>query len=672
MVVWGQGNSTTGAPFDMRHDIGGTVQDQHAQHSFGAPQIQPLDIFGMIRVLWHGKWVVMLATLFMTLLAGYYVFRIAAPQYVATAIVQLDQINEDARLPDVTTTQELSLNTVVAQVTSDVVLARSVASLDLLNDPEFNRYLIPANTFGLANLRTTLRHRIAGTQEPIRDDAYVLDKTVQNLRGALRTVRQKDTYMLQISARSGDPAKAATLANSAATAFLEHIETMQEQTRAEAEHWLETRVSALRLQLETEELAIAALIATAQIQEDSVIDRLSADVLATDQQLGSARTTLAVMEQSPDSGTARKRAEIAQIQTTINDLTALKNRLSAQLSAQSAGLAQLHQIQLQADTTRQLYQEFLGRLQENKMQQSLQTPHARSFAPASEGQYIGPRKILILTIAAMLGAAMGVVLVAVMHCTRRGVIDAKGLRDATGLPVVAQLSQRVLRPMRKGKRSFPLPPQAPLKQAMQGLYTALSLVSRGASVQTILCTSSIRNEGASEQALALTHTLASAGKTVVLIGANSQNTVLRAAIDRHIFQHAQTHWPTVTALAHDSGLGADVVIIGKGQDQVGSLLTDQMSDVFATLQRTYDHIIIDGPPVLLAPEAPLFAQHADAILYTVQWSKTSLDLVMRGLEALKDNGSPATGLVLSKVNPRKMRQLSTDPCIGAISTAQIA
>jgi Mrp family chromosome partitioning ATPase len=99
-------------------------------------------------------------------------------------------------------------------------------------------------------------------------------------------------------------------------------------------------------------------------------------------------------------------------------------------------------------------------------------------------------------------------------------------------------------------------------------------------------------------------------------------------------------------------------------------LTDQVAEVLQTLRQSYDHIIVDGPAVLLAPEARLFARHADAILYSVRWSKTPLQVVIRGLEALEDNGSAATGLVLTKVNLRKMRKLSTDPCIGAIRTAQ--
>jgi uncharacterized protein involved in exopolysaccharide biosynthesis len=512
----------------MKQDVGTTTHDWHPQHLHGAPHIQPLDVLGMIRVLWHGKWLIVLATVAMILLAGFYAFRLASPQYMANATVQLDRVSANTRQSAVTTTDETSLNTVVAQVTSDAVLTQIITAMDLLNDPEFNRYLNPQNPFSTANWRTKLRHAIAGTQEPIRDAGYILEKTIQNLRGSLSVARQKDTYILQISARSGNSAKATTLANTTAALFLAHLEALQEQSRAEAEVWLQARVTDLRQQLEAIETAAANLIATAQIQEDSVLDQLSAEVLATEQQLGTSRTALAVLETSAGRSNVRTVAEIAQLQTTIGDLAARKDRLSAQLSTQSAGLAQLHQIQLQADTTRQLYQTFLGRLQENKMQQSLRAPNAQTIAPAADGQYIGPRKILILTIAAMLGATAGVALVAVLHSTKHGVIDAKNLRDATGLPVLVQLSHRILRPVQKAKRALPLSPHAPLLQAMHGLNTALSLAIRGTPAQIILCTASIQGEGASEQALALTHALASAGKSVIIIGANDRSQVLQS------------------------------------------------------------------------------------------------------------------------------------------------
>ena len=631
-------------------------------------QIAPLDIAAMLRVLWHGKWLIFAGFFLFTTLAGYYAFRIAQPQYAATVALQLPSIGtpfqDPPQRPDI---DEAAMNTQVAQVTSDAVLTNVIARLDLLSDVEFNRYLAPARPWSLRSLRTNIRHFLAGTAAREPDATAIREKTRQNLRSVLAIARQPDTYILRITARSGDPAKAAVLANTTAAEYLTHIGTLQMQTRAEAEVWLQSRVTDLRTQLETQQAQATSLIATAQLQEDSGLDALSAQVLAADQSLIAAGNTLSVLEAAPESGSARNAAEIAQIRDQITEITAVKNRLSTQLSAQSAGLAELQQIQLQIDATRLLYQTFLGRLQENRMQQGLATPNAQRISPAADGAYIGPRKILILIIAAMLGATLGVVLVAVLHNTRKGAVDARSLRDATGLPVLAQLSNRALRVLQKAR---PLPPRAALALAARGLHTALSLAMRGQSVQVILATSSVQGEGKTPLSIAVAHSLAMAGKRVVLVGADDRNLHLGAMTGPDMFRQAQASWLDHGGDAHDAALGADLLVLPALVDQQQALLSDTFADRIKALRKTYDHIIIDGPPVLLAPEARLIARHADAIIYAVRWSRTPLDVVARGLDALAEAGTPATGLVLSRINLRKMRRLSSDPCVRAARSPQ--
>ncbi|MEJ8561252.1 division plane positioning ATPase MipZ [Yoonia sp. GPGPB17] len=473
---------------------------------------------------------------------------------------------------------------------------------------------------------------------------------------------------MHITARSGDPDKAVLLANTTAARFLAHMQTLQAQTQVEAGIWLQSRVSTLRSQLETQEMQIAALIATAQLQQNGGLDTLSAQVLATDQDLTAARNALAVLEIAPNSGSARNRAEIAQIREKIGDIAALKERLSAQLSAQSAGLAQLHQLQLQTDATRQLYQTFLGQLHENKMQQGLDTPRTERIAHATEGGYVGPRKMLILTIAAMLGGAVGVMLVAIQHNTRKGVVDGRDLRDATGLPVLAQFSTSALRQLRKGQRAFPLPPKSELSHAAYGLYTALALITQTRPAQVMLCTSSIESEGKTETALLLAHALARSGKRVLIIGADERDKQLGTTIEAEVMDAALTTWHSGEPAAQSARLGTDVLRVPTIADGIGPSNADNLTEWLSTLKQLYDHIVIDGPPVFHSPLARLLASHADTILYAVRWSKTPTEVVQRGLETLEDIGHPATGLILSKVHLRKMRKLSSDPYVGMFST----
>ncbi|MGJ8586708.1 MAG: GumC family protein [Yoonia sp.] len=645
--------------------------DPHDRYRDTFAPIAPLDVAAMLRVLWHGKWLVLCALLLTTGAAGYYAFRMAAPQYVAGATLQLGgaddatsgsaaQLNSD----------DAALNTAAALVTSDPVLTRAIMALDLLADPEFNRYLVPTRPLAPNKLRTQVRHWLAGTTEQAPDDAAVLDKTIQNLRRALTVTRQADTYILHITAQSRDADKAVTIANTTAALYLSDREAAQMQKRAETEVWLQSRVNDLRTQLEQQERQAATIIASVQIQGDNALDALTAQVLAADQDLSEARNTLRALEVAPDNGSARNTALIAQLRTKINDLIALKDRRSAQLSAQSAGQAALQQIELQAEATRLVYQSFLAQLQENRMQQGLGATVATRIAPATEGTYAGPQKMLILTIASILGVVSGIMAVAIRHTTRKGIVDARSLHDVTGLPVLAQFSHRALRRFDKGARALPVPFGSTLSQAGRRLQTSLALIPQGSNAQVILSTSSIAGEGNTHHALLLAQTLGMSGKRVALIGANTPNTVLRSLIGADRFKAAQQGWRSGELGTHIANLGADVLVVSDMADQHTPLLSEQLAGRLETLRKTYDHIIIDAPPVLLAPEARLFASNSDAIIYAVRWSKTPRDVVQRGLEALDEIGHPATGLILSRINLRKMRQWSDDPCLSALPSAQ--
>jgi len=636
-----------------------------------AVTIEPLDIRAMLRVLWHGKGLILSVLLITLALAGYYAFRVASPQYAATATLQLDAsanpLSDVLQQTTLTTANDMALNTTMAMVTSDAVLANAIGMLELLKDPEFNRYLHPTTPLALSNLRTTARNILAGTSEQTPTDTAIHEKTVQNLRGALTVKRQPDTYIMQISARSGDPQKAAQIANTVATVFLAHAEGLQRQAARNAEAWLQTRVEDLRTQLEVLEFQITTLLAAAQIQDESVLDSLSAQVLRADQDLSEARNNLASLQRSADRGSARNTAEVTQLQGEILEIAALKDRIGAQLSTQSAGLAHLHQIRLQADATRQLYQSFLARLQENRIQQGLDAPNAHQIAPANQARYIGPRKLLIMAIAALLGTTLGVALVALGHLNRKGVIDARDLQDETGLPVFAQISASALRRMRKGRRAFPLPPDAALLRAISDLWTALSLNAKAKAPQVVLTTSSIQNEGRSAQAIALAHTLAAAGKSVVLIGADGRNKTLRSVVGASTC--AKATWAIEQTNVHVATLGVDLIILPTKATHRGTFITDEFAGMLDTLRTSYDHIVIDGPCVLQSINAQVIGTQADVIIYAVHWARTPLELVLRGLDVLEGIGHPATGLVLTKVNRRKMRKLSTDPYINLMLPA---
>lgn len=631
--------------------------------------VPPLDLIGMFRAVWNGKWVIVLATICCVALAGYYSFRMVQPQFGATATLQVDL--QPANLPSVARplpspgTDVASLNTQVAVLKSNQLLGQVVHQLELLTDPEFNRYLTPASPLSRTTLRRRLRNLLAGTEDVPPDAAAIFEKTIQNLRNVLAVEQPRDTYIFRISARSRSAEKAALIANTLAAVYLMDQVHAKDAASQEAEDWLSSRVDDLQTQLQMQETAITSLISTAQIQEDTALDNLSNQVLVADQQLDAARGALALIETaSRTPSTPRLEAEAMQQRTQIASLSSQRDRLLSQLSAQSEGLAELHQMQRQADATRVLYETLLARLQETRIQRGLENPDSRLIAAATAGTYSGPRKTLILTISVVVGVMIGLALVTLKHTLRTGVLDAITLRRETGMPVVAQIAQSKThgsRQLRKRiKRGKPV-----FGSAMQSLRTALSIATKGPPPKTVMLTSTVAGEGKSAYAIALAQSFTHSGKSVLLLATDIGNTKIQTVLnwppDVGIGDVLFGELQLTDIITHNSNLKTDILHVGFGENV---LLTDGFANLLKELTDRYDHIIIDAPPVMTAPEAQLLAQSADSIIYCVAWAKTPLALVQMGLDALQVADAPATGLILSKISERKMQRMGATSYLG--------
>ncbi len=635
--------------------------------------VAPVDLAGMLRIVWQGLWIVGLTLIFAVTIAGYYAFRLAQPQFAATATLALDPLPTSytfsAAHSGPALSDDVRLNTAIAALTSRENLQRVIAALDLMSDPEFNRYLNPQPPYAPDSLRRTLRHFLAGTTEQVTTAEDIADKAADNLRGRLHVAAQPDTYILRITARSGSEDKAALLANTTAAQFT----AAQRRTladRAEATtRWLNNQLGDLERQLLAKEEEISGLIASAQLQDHAEIDALSIQVLHADQRLAQLDTELAALLERPDESNGRISAELAQKQAAVAATTALRARLSAQLSVQSSGLAQLHQLQRETEGIRAVYQNVLGRLHDARAQQELEAPVAQRITRATTAIYIGPQKILILTIAAMVGTITGLMLVAARHGMRQGVLDAVALRDATNTPVLAQFPKAANGRARQLRKHLRSDRQTGLTDAVRNLRTALLLTNHGRLPQIILSTSTLAGEGHSTHAIALAHALGHAGKSVLLIGADPADQTLLSVLSvrphlnmRDVLAGTAS---VAAAVIRDKTLCADVLPSTQKDDQADVFLTDAFAAMLERLRQAYDHIIINAPPVNTAPHTLLLAQKADAVIYAVSRARTPLTQVKRGLRALDEADAPVTGLVLSNIHPRKLRQIGNGPIIGA-------
>ena len=84
----------------------------------------------------------------------------------------------------------------------------------------------------------------------------------------------------------------------------------------------------------------------------------------------------------------------------------------------------------------------------------------------------------------------------------------------------------------------------------------------------------------------------------------------------------------------------------------------KLADVFDELDKTFDHVVIDVPPILLGSHALEIVRHAQAYLLVVRYGSTTTDQVRTTVAELR--GMPSLGVVLNESStkvPRVLRRL---------------
>jgi polysaccharide biosynthesis transport protein len=156
------------------------------------------------------------------------------------------------------------VDTEVEILKSGALLGKVARRLDLVNDPEFNEKAGAGSqqadpVKGLfRNLSSDAVGGAVAEADTAALDKAAFDGVVRSLGDRYSINRVGMTYIIEISATSGDPKKAALLANTLADTYLDNqLDAKFEATRR-AQEWLDARVGQLRTELSTAESRVEA------------------------------------------------------------------------------------------------------------------------------------------------------------------------------------------------------------------------------------------------------------------------------------------------------------------------------------------------------------------------------------------------------------------------------
>jgi capsular exopolysaccharide synthesis family protein len=271
-----------------------------------------------------------------------------------------------------------------------------------------------------------------------------------------------------------------------------------------------------------------------------------------------------------------------------------------------------------------------------------------ALAPSS------PNVTLNLVLGGLIGLALGVgiaVLRAVLDTRIRTPQDLTPVTDAPLIGAIAFDPKAKDRPLIV--HADPLSPRA---ESFRALRTNLQFLDMGGR-NSFVVTSSIPSEGKSTTTINLAIALADAGKRVALLDADLRK-------------------PKVAEyLGVEGGAGLTDVLIGRAN--VGDVMhpwgdrtlyvlpagkippnpsellgSSQMSALLELLERDFDVVLCDAPPLLPVTDAAILAKATSGALVIVSAGRTNRHQLSGAIDSLQTVGAKVAGIVLSMVPTR--------------------
>ena len=336
--------------------------------------------------------------------------------------------------------------------------------------------------------------------------------------------------------------------------------------------------------------------------------------------------------------------EIAEIETTINELNA----------AADPDLVQLSRLERQLNEARYSYEEAFGEREGLNLQFAQQVDKINIVETAVPNPSpIRPRVLTNTLLATFIGAitAIGIVfLIEYLDDTIRTPDELTNDKNLAPLGAIAYI---------KGDSQADRlvtyhTPRSPISEAYRVLRTNLSFSAIDEGFHSFLVTSSSPGEGKSTTVANLAVAIGQTGQRVIVVDAD-----LRRPTQHKIFEVSNNQGLTTALLDADTPVsyhiqnakvpGVRILTSGPLPPNPAELLNSQrMHHIIEDLKQECDVFIFDTPPTLTVADASILAGHVDGVALVVQLGKTRRDSLSAAAERLAKAEAKLYGTILNQ------------------------
>jgi tyrosine-protein kinase Etk/Wzc len=489
---------------------------------------------------------------------------------------------------------------------------------------------------------------------------------ITGFQSAIKVSEQgKSTGVIQISLENGDPDRAAAIANAVAQSYLnEHILTKQADANKMLD-FLKSEEPRLKADLGHAEAALTAYQSKsgsinasdeAKVYLDGSVE-YQKQIAALKMQVASLQQTYA--DNHPILKAAREQ---------MGELQAQQAMYAARFRDLPATEVRAVQLQRDAKVAEDIYVLLLNRVQELSVQRAGTGGNVHIVdAALRPGEPTKPKKVLILSAAAILGLIAGTGFVLVRRNMFKGIDDPEHVERIFHLPVYGLVplsaEQAVLENQveRGGARERTVLANAKPKdvciEALRSLRTSIQFSLMDARNRVIMLTGPMPAVGKSFLTVNLAVLLAHSGKRVLMIDGDMR----RGSLERHLGgsqsnglsellsgQIALEEAIRPTDTPHLSFISCGV----RPPNPSELLMSPRLPQYLDALQKRFDVVLIDTPPVLAVTDASIIGGYAGSTYFVVRSGMHTESEISDSLKRLSAAGVHVQGAIFNAMPTR--------------------
>ena len=330
--------------------------------------------------------------------------------------------------------------------------------------------------------------------------------------------------------------------------------------------------------------------------------------------------------------------------------------------------AELGILEREVESNRQMYDMFIQRAKETNVAGDLQTPIARIVDPAVKPPGpVKPKKMQIVAIALVLGLFLGVLIALLRDRLDNTLKTSEDVETRLQQPILTTLPLLEKRDIERTEtaRIFIDQPTSIYAEAIRSARTGVLLSGIDLPRRTLVVTSSVPGEGKTTFSINLAMAHAHTKKTL-LIDADMRRPAVSKGLQVKPGAKGLSNFVSGTAELQECLVpvdDSDLVLMPSGAvppNPLELLLSQRFKDALAELEKLFEVIIIDSPPVELVSDALVLSTMSNGVIYVARAESTPHQIARKGIQRVRRAGGQILGVVLNQFDVAKAEKYYGD------------